>query len=442
MRPLTNYKINKNNIILSLLISSIIGVSVSFSDFYLFHFILIIVSVLVVFQIKDNRYKLNIEILKNKYIQVLISIFLWYLVSLFWTPKFELGVKYIFYLICGISIVLSVTYFSKNINNLNKLFKAISIVIFVEIIISLFESFTAFRMPISSYSPLAVYFGKDPINFSDIDSLLMYKFMQPPTGLRWNTNDLAVCMVIALPFFLCSKKTLIKFLGASAIITIIIMTASRASFLGLVLIISLYLIFIKKRIGTLFLVWFSSILLVFGMIQLKESQNPRLNEIANTLEALTLYLSGEVDVGGSLEWRRELLDNGINALKKTYGLGLGAGGTVANQEIMGPVAGRFTSMHNFWVEIFVEGGILIGIILFFWYFLIIYNLYQITKNHNERLKYFSQSLFLSMIAFIPAAIASSSTIYFFPMWVMFGFSISVISISKNLLQESIMVRNN
>ena len=47
------------------------------------------------------------------------------------------------------------------------------------------------------------------------------------------------------------------------------------------------------------------------------------------------------------------------------------------------------------------------------------------------LKYYSQSLFLSLIAFIPAAIAGSSTIYFFPMWIMFGFAISVILLSKN-----------
>ena len=36
-----------------------------------------------------------------------------------------------------------------------------------------------------------------------------------------------------------------------------------------------------------------------------------------------------------------------------------------------------------------------------------------------------------LTAFIPAAIAGSSTIYFFPMWIMFGFAISVILLSKN-----------
>ena len=125
------------------------------------------------------------------------------------------------------------------------------------------------------------------------------------------------------------------------------------------------------------------------------------------------------------------MDNGLNAFYSSYGLGIGAGGTVANQEIIGLVAGRFTSMHNFWIELLVEGGIFVGTIFSFWILSIIYKLFIISRiATNNRLKYYSQSLFLSMTAFIPAAIAASSTIYFFPMWIMFGFAISVIHLSK------------
>ena len=126
-----------------------------------------------------------------------------------------------------------------------------------------------------------------------------------------------------------------------------------------------------------------------------------------------------------------MVDNGLNAFYNSYGLGIGAGGSVANQEIIGPVAGRFTSMHNFWIELLVEGGIFVAIIISFWLLSIIYKLFIISRTTtNQRLKYYSQSLFLSVTAFIPAAIAASSTIYFFPMWIMFGFAISVILLSK------------
>jgi len=423
-------KISYNHLVLFLIVSAYLGVAISFSDFYLFHFVLSILGILWIYKLKRNEYKFDINILSKNYVFSLIVIFIWYSISLFWAPSIELGLKYIFYLFCGLAISISMISFSNSIRNLNKMFHLLSIFVFMEIMISLVESFTSFRMPISSYSSIASFFGKEPISLSVLDNII-YSKIRPPTGFRWNTNNLAISMVIALPFFLCNKKTTIKFFGIFAITTIVVMSASRAVFLSLILIYSLYLFFIKKRIGTLGLIWFISIGILWGMNQLRDSDNLRINELANSMEALTLYLTGEVDIGGSLQWRRELVDNGLKAFSKSYGLGLGAGGSLANQELIGPVAGRFTSMHNFWVELLVEGGIFVAIIIFFWHISIIYKLFVISiTTTNNSLKYYSQSLFLSVTAFVPAAIAASSTIYFFPMWVMFGFAISVILLSK------------
>ena len=95
---------------------------------------------------------------------------------------------------------------------------------------------------------------------------------------------------------------------------------------------------------------------------MQNSLNPRINEIANTFNAVQLYLRGDLDVGGSLEWRRELINDGITELIKSKGIGVGAGGSTALQNELGGVAGRFTSMHNFWVEVLVEGGIIIALL--------------------------------------------------------------------------------
>ena len=427
-------KISKNKLIIALITSAFVGGAISYSDFYLFHFVLLILSITWIYQIKENEFRLDIDLFLKNHVFSLIIILSWYLISLFWTPSIELGLKYIFYIFCGLTITLSMISFSSNIINLNKVFYMLSIFIFIEIIIGLIESFTSFRMPISSYSSLAPLFGKEPVNFSKFDNIFFYSGIRPPTGFRWNTNDLAICMVISLPFFLCSKKTFIKVFGILAITTIVVMTASRAVFLAMLLAYSLYLFFIKKRIGTLSLIIMTSTGILWGMFQLKESENPRINELANSIEALTLFLSGQLDIGGSIEWRRELVDNGLDAFYNSYGLGLGAGGSVANQEIIGPVAGRFTSMHNFWIELMVEGGIFISILVCFWILSIIYKLFIISRTTNDSwLKYYSESLFLSTTAFIPAAIAASSTIYFFPMWIMFGLAISAILLSKTKL---------
>ena len=210
MKEVRSFKIGKDKLILALIMSAFIGVAFSYSVFYLFHFFLLILLTVWIYQIKDNEFRLNLDLLTNNHIITLIIVFLWYLISLFWAPSIELGLKYIFYIFCGLSITLSIVSFSSTIINLNKIFYLLSIFIVLEIIIGLIESFTSFRMPISSYSSLASLFGKIPVNFSEFDNIFFYSNIRPPTGFRWNTNDLAICMIISLPFFLCSKKTLIK----------------------------------------------------------------------------------------------------------------------------------------------------------------------------------------------------------------------------------------
>jgi len=423
-------KIN-NNIVLALIISAFLGVSISIGDFYLFHFFVIIFFVSQLYQIKENKYRLQIDIFLEKYSRTIFLFCLWYVVSLLWAPSVEMGARYIFYIFCGTIIIYSITSYSKNIERLNNFFRLVSFLISLEILIALIESFTNFRMPISSYSSISYLFGKDPINLLDNNSILHYSSLTPPTGFRWNTNDLAISMVIALPFFLCNKKNFVKFFGVISISFIIAMTASRAVFLAMFLSYFIYLILIKKKIGTLLFILFISTLTLFGMSILAESENPRINEIANSVQALSMYLSGQIDVSGSLQWRRELIENGLRAFTNTYGLGLGAGGSTANQEIIGAVDGRFTSMHNFWIELLVEGGLIIAIIVILWFLRILTSLFVISRNtKNHYLKYYSESLFISVIVFIPAAVAASSTIYFFPMWIMLGFSISVILISE------------
>ncbi len=418
----------KSTLLVALVISSYVGVAFSYGDFYLFHLVLILLLVFNFYDLKQNDFKVNVDVFLKKYIPTLVLILSWFAFSLFWAPRIDLGLKYVFYIFCGFSVVLSIVSYAVNKKRIDKIIYILTPVVLIEIAIAIIESFTTFRMPISSYSSISDMFGKEPVNFSEFDNSLISSILKPPTGFRWNTNDLAICMILVLPFFLCSKKTSIKFIGIISILTIVIMTASRAVFIALLLIFTTYLFLIKKRIGTLILIWFSIASLFFGMFQLRNSENPRINELANSLQAVVLYFSGELDLSGSLEWRRQLINNGLDAYTKTYGLGLGAGGSTANQEMAGPVAGRFTSMHNFWVEFFVEASIFISLMFFLWIINIAVKLLVISrKSLDDKIKYYSQSLFLSLIGLVPAAVAASSTVYFFPMWIVFGLSISVIT---------------
>ena len=276
MKILKQFKISTFSLKKALICSGIIGVAISYSDFYLFHLLLVIVFFVQFLNLKRNNFKYDYSIFSEKYVFPLVFFFVWYVFSLLWTPNLLLGFKYIFYLSCGIFLTLTIITNCKKIKNFDSIFKLLSFTIVIEILVGLLESFSNFRMPISSYSKYAEIFGKDSINFNEVSSILSYANFKPPTGFHWNTNDFAVCMIIALPFFLCHKKFILKFLGSFAVVSLIIMTASRAAFLALILIIALYLIIIKKKIGTLFFVLASSIILMWSMIQLQDSENPKI----------------------------------------------------------------------------------------------------------------------------------------------------------------------
>ena len=197
--------ISKDKLLLALIFSSFLGVAISFSNLYLFHIFVVIFFLIWFYEFKRNKYLFNYTFFLKKYVNTFVIIFLWYLLSLLWVPDFLLGMKYLFYLICGFIITFSVISFSDSLKQLNTVYNLLAVIVIIEIIIALLESFTSFRMPISSYSSISTVFGKDPINYSEFDNIFSYTSLKPPTGFRWNTNDLAICMAISLPFFYVAK---------------------------------------------------------------------------------------------------------------------------------------------------------------------------------------------------------------------------------------------
>ena len=192
---------------------------------------------------KKNQFLFDLKFFQKSMNHYIIILFLFVLHCLGdWTCTWS---KIYFYLTCGISITLSMSSYIINLNFLNKLFNILTIFVIVEITISLLESFSSFRRPISSYSSISSLFGKDPMQSYLNENLFFQSKFRPPTGFRRNTNDLAICMIITLPFFLCSKKNIAKVFGTVAITLIVVMTASRVVFLSLIY--TLYLFIIKKN---------------------------------------------------------------------------------------------------------------------------------------------------------------------------------------------------
>lgn len=406
------------------LISSILAVSVSYKSLYFFHIMLVILlfSNLAIHITKPLKTR-NI-ILTNKH-YFLYFFLAWYSLSIIWSINSQYTLIYLFYLFCGVVIANSIVYYSSSLERLDVVYRLCAAVFTLEILFSVLEVFTPFRLPISPYSKYVGIFGRETLS-----SDLLYVFRNIPTGFRWNSNNLATAMNLILPFFLLHNNKKVRNFGVLSILTIIIASSSRANFIAFFIILLFYGVLSKWPKKIMFLYLAPIALILFSLFQTQIiSLIPAFSEVSTSFVALKVFLFSRSDSLDSIGARQQLINNGIEALKESYGIGVGGGGSVAVQELYGKVGGVYTSMHNFWVEVLVDGGVLFFVILIVWYTLIMYKLFKITLYSKDmKLKYYAKASLLSLIGFIPGAMSASSVIYFSPMWILFGFSISVINI--------------
>jgi len=422
-------KIKFDNIVKFFLISSVIGAAISYSKVYLFH---ISLAMLILSYLYLNNLKIKIKKLPTKLHYIFYFMFIWYFFSLIWSINKIYTLEYLFYIICGLSIVLTLVYYNDSLNKLREIYELLGSVFIFEIIISLLESFTNFRLPISPFSSYVVYFGREIKYDESLPDNIIYLLRHTPTGFQWNPNNLAVTFLIIFSFFLLHKKLKMRLFGVGSLILLIILTGSRGVFISLLTLLLVYSFLSIKRFIILIAM---SILITLSLCTLNFSETLedigflRLKEISGSFDAVKSYLFEYNDRNGSIGIRKQLIRNGLEALKDSYFMGVGGGGSKAVNEAKGGVVGRIASMHNFWIEMLVDGGIIFFVIFISWYLYVTWKLFYINiVSKNKELKYYSQATFLSMISFPIGAISASSVIYLFPMWLMYGFSISIINI--------------
>lgn len=417
--------IKKDSVIMLFLAATVISAAISYSNFYLFHLTFILLSLYFLYGLWKNRLTFKLSILQTRYHLIFYFMFVWYLVTLFWTIDLVLTVTYLFYIFFGMTISLVIVYYSSNnIEKINKVYKVLAIFFTLEIVFCLLEAFTSFRLPISPYSQYNHLFGRtgssDPLIFQ----------ASAPTGFRWNPNNLGVTLVILLPFFLYNSKRLVKIVGSIAVLVLIIYSESRANFIGSLVVIFMYFFLTNRKRTLIYGMIFGSFLILFSVLAapaFESSDSYQVRRAMSSFNSLKLYFSSSYTEGhGSIGTRKQLIDRGIEGLINTYGIGVGGGASKALDSV-----GGTESMHNFWVELLVEGGVLFFLIFITWYSLLTLSLWRVSKLSVGRIKEYSSALFLSMTAFVFAAVSASSVIYYFPMWIMFGFSIAVINNYKH-----------
>lgn len=433
-----------HRIFLLLMASAVMGSGVGYSKVYLYHLIFSCFLFIWTFHSIRNRQR-TLYWPKNNFIYFLVFFFLWYVLSIFWSLDTLYAVTYIYYLFIGVSLVFLICAYTNSRERYIAVFKTLAIVSIIALILGLLESFTSFRLPTSPYSDYATLFGRKGTDFSEFESDIQALIKSAPTAFWGNPNNLAVAMVLLVPFFLMQNKKIFKLIGIFSVLLIILMTGSRGTFISFLLGLFVY-IFLRgvKFWAPLFITGIFFSIFVFNNIDvLKSSDNKRISELASTGEILATYLFESSISEGSIGSRQQLIKNGLDALEKTGGWGVGGGGSIAVQEQIGGVAGKLLSMHNFWIEVLVEAGVLVFGFFMIWYISLALKLLKIYKStKNSFYRYQSGSLFLAFAIFAIAAVSASSVIYFFPMWIMFGLSIALISIHKKEISLSHRIKTD
>lgn len=422
-----------NKLVIFFLVSAVIGVSISYSKIYLFHISYLSLFIYLLINIKKYQIK-NTIIANYKYLLFFVFFLLWYSISILWTISPTMyAFKYLVYIVLGLSIVSVLVIFIDSKDKLNIVFKSLGFIFIVEIILSLLETLPNFRLPISPHSSIVEYFGREGNNIITMFTV--------PTGFNWNHNDFSVVMVLILPFFLFHKNIIIKLLFTLCISYLVFKTGSRGGLLSLLFILGLYFITNKKRF---FIMLITLIIVSFTIFQ-SSYKNKVITKISALYGTMNTFLVDTKSATGSILIRQRLIINGLDALKESQYLGVGIGGNIEVQKRLGGVyknlgendfehiSRRETpiySMHSFLIEILVDAGLVFFTIFMAWYFYIIYTLYKMTKINDESLQYFAKASIFSMFAFVLGSVTPSSMIYMLPMWILFGFALSVIKVGK------------
>ena len=407
--------------------SMLLGPGVAYSFFYLYHAILVVkIGWALLSLLSQKKYKL--PVIKQTgpiYLFIVLTA-----LSLLYSHSPAAGLIYGFYLIIGLTIVTQIVSFCPSAYSLRNVYKLMSVVAIIITLIGLAELLTAFRWPFSEYSSFAPYFGREPKDLSHFSDLQIILVSAMPASVYLNPNNFSVFLVIVLPFAFFMHKSSFSRIFIALICVLILSTGSRSCVIAIFVLILIILLFYRLKFVLFAPVIFLFILFLPTLLSDISILKTGIERTSQIFTALTRYITLDISSSDSVSTRGGYITYGLMALKDVYYLGLGAGNSGFILELSNQGVGQI-SVHNFLMEIFIDYGFL-GIILFLIsYVYCMISTYRGSKrNLDPFLKNFNSAVFTSLGAFIPATIALSSAIYYFPMWILLGLAIATMRLNK------------
>lgn len=332
----------------------------------------------------------------------------WGGLSLTWAINRGQGVRDLFNLFIGLSLVGLAPHFLRDRKQLNRGALIWLGTLAVFLVIGVYEHLTTVHLPLSRFSH-----GWQPH--------LAYR----PTVVFVNENNFAVFLSLCFPFlftrfryFSSPGGRALTGLGLFVGLYLLFVTGSRINFLVLlasVLIFSFWLTPRGKRLKVFALL---TLLIVATWVLFGVTQPSIRGYVARQLGKIIIpgnYFGG----GQSIALRVKMTRNGLYFLARTLGLGVGAG----NFEAWIIRGAPFDTLdienpHNWWIELASEYGILVflGYLLFFVFLL--RSLWRSWRQTQGEQKWLPEALCICLTTFPLLAVSPNSMIDYLPHWLL------------------------
>ncbi|MEH7086474.1 O-antigen ligase family protein [Neobacillus drentensis] len=394
---------------------SVLNIHVGFFSIFLYRLVLIAAVIVFLFHaIKERNLPQFWNQVNVKEIMLFLLFWMAYgSVSLLWAKSIIEGIKSLILLGMGITFVfLAVFTFRK----MTSLFLFYGIWMFMTVflmVIGLINHFAHIQLPTST-----LYGGPE------------YK-LSFPTSVFFNQNDFATFLTISFFFYLSlTKNSKYVFLKTTSLLLAIIcvyliyLTESRASLLGVMIGLLVYMFILLPR-------FLKKIAVIIGSTVFLLSTIVFFGKLVDLFNASTINLSNGMLPSNIA--RLNLLKNTLHYILDSFGFGVGAGNIsfyLKNESIY--PTNNVVEVHNWLAEIMGNFGIgiLLGYITMYAYlFIRLYKFYRVGRNRNQ--KGLLEACMLGLIGFAVSSISPSSISNLFFHWVFLGLVISTVSVLKD-----------
>jgi teichuronic acid biosynthesis protein TuaE len=379
-------------------------------------------------------HRLSISRMLYRYYFFLMIWAVWAIVSFIWAQSKPDVIRGAFLLICNIFVIFFTSYYLNSEEDQRQLWRVFYAAFAINVAVALWEVFTTNHLPVSR----------------------MNEYVPPrsiPTAFYRNPNDFAAYIVMYLPLVYAGFKyedrhAIARYILCIASVFVLLYTNSRSSYVAFLFTIAfacaLAIIdiikgskYFDKKAKVKASIMFISIVMIlildsvgFGCLKNTPGNPSMMDQIGGIKE---------INEDGSTQVRINLIKNGFKILNEDpwqYIVGIGAGNTEMRMTPYADTTNGIVNMHNWWMEMLLEYGIIIGVLFIWFYLSLMWNLLKIyVSSPSHFYKLFAEGLFLSLVAFFMASISPSSIRGMASLWIIFGASMALIKLYKENIEE-------